>query len=328
MSLRPSPHESTEEIASKRIQALKGVAADYIARSYATCMSARFNLPHIHKMAQDKYYYEFAEVAPITVLNPHEGVVENLEIFNARGGNIMIIANHPPFEKTISPTREQVEISLKTLGRKDLIEGMDNHLPAVIARRAVIAKTLEQVFPGLEHQFHVVGAEFYKPPMRTIQEDDGTIIVPYKPKSQGDGFLMMYGGMRTAFDQSQVHPKPIVVVFPEGGSSRDGIETLSRFHSGPFGVAQSYAMRHNVPVTVIPIVMGVQSDFTSVSKVLPPFQLSPTNPVDVGLFSESQREMMQLEYTRLLSGMGDYYWKGMKYPYGGMPKEQIISAIQ
>lgn len=326
MTLRPVTRESDSEVVSRRIQALKGVAADYIARSYAICKNAASDLPQGLRVAQNDYYRGFAEIAPVTVLTPHEGVAENLLHFDALNNPIMIIANHPPFEKTISPTREQVETSLKTLGREDLIEGMDDHLPAVIARRAVIAKTLDQALSGLEYQFHVVGAEFYKPPMRTIQEDDGTIIVPYIPKSQGDGFLMMYGGMRTAFDQSQVHPKPIVVVFPEGGSSRDGIETLSRFHSGPFGVAQSYAMRHNVPVTVIPIVMGVRSDFTSVSKVLPPFQLSPTNPVDAGLFSESQREMMQLEYTRLLNRMGSYYWQGMAYPYGGPSKEMITQG--
>ncbi|MBI4973169.1 hypothetical protein HZC27_01005 [Candidatus Roizmanbacteria bacterium] len=275
-------------------------------------------------MEQDKYYREFAEVAPITVLNPHEGVVENLEIFNARGGNIMIIANHPPYEKTISPTREQVEESLRALGRGDLIEGMEDHFPAVIARRAVIAKTLNQVFPELDYQFHVVGAEFYNQPMSTIQQQDETIIVPYTQTShQGDGYLELYRGMRIAFDPSRVHPKHIVVAFPEGRSSRDGIEKLSRFHSGPFGVAQTYAIRHNVPVTVLPIVMGVRSDFSTVSKMLPPFQLNPANLVETVLFSKTQAEMMQLEYTRLLYKMGSYYWQGMAYPYGGPSKETI-----
>ena len=329
MSLRPSLHESTEEISSKRIQALQEVGAKYIARSYATCMSAGPHLPHVLKVEQDNYYREFAKVSPVHVIAPEQSILTTLESFNVKGGPVMIIANHPPYEKTISPSREQVASYLRILGKEDLVEGVKEHLPAVIARRAVISNTLDQILPGFEYQFHVVGAEFYDPPMSTIQQQDGTIIVPYEPKSRGGGgFPTMYIGMRNVFEQSQTHPKPIVVAFPEGGSSRTGIEKLSQFHNGPFSAAQLYATEYGASVVMIPMVMGVRSDLSSVTEILQPFQLRHDKVINPHALALTLSNNMQTEYDHLLGQMGEYFWKGMKYPYGGPGKEEIVKQNQ
>ena len=311
-------------IAQGRIGRLTDATARYIASSYASCVDSPQDLAVRLRAAQQQFFTEFGQIAPVDV--------ESLETARDRlarvdfDGPVVIISNHPPFEKAIKPDAAQFQHALNELGRSELVEGTTAHLPGVIARRGVINSILSQLLPGQAFGFSVVGAKFDDPPMSTIQDNDGSIVLPYGQGGQG-GFEALSAGVNRVFDKNRSAQIPVVVAFPEGGNSKTTVEVLAPFHGGIFVASQQYATASGRPVTILPLAMGVRSDFSIGVKVLDPFLLRPDSPSSTDL--QSLHDHMQKEYQSLLHVMPHgWYWKGLEYPYGGPAKSAIVQGKQ
>ncbi|MEK7141152.1 MAG: hypothetical protein AAB800_01245 [Patescibacteria group bacterium] len=205
---------------------------------------------------------------------------------------------------------------------------MEN-LPAGIARRAVINQILMTIYPEKHFQYHVVGSK-YRPPLHIVQENDGTIIVPYTEKGIG-GFEMLKNGLHQTLAHNEItHPRtPVVVTFPEGEQPQI-IEHLKPFHSGVFAAAASVSQEAGVTISILPLVMAVKDDFSVEAKMLTPIQITPplVQKKAAQEFTASLQIEMQTAYTELLQSFPGYYWRGMTYPFGGISRQKILEITE
>jgi hypothetical protein len=315
-----------EEHARVRINALQETAAELFAESLV--LAREKNRQDLFFLAQERYFSSFATIVPVTV----EAVDRGIEAVDPDRQHLIIIANHPPMEKTVSPTADLLLRALRARGRNDIIPTLQNitNLPAGIARRGIIRATLSTILPNTLFRYHVVGAR-YRPPLHVVQKRDGTIIVPYVDKEEKSGYGMLLEGMAHTMNQ---HPpdtttKHAIVTFPEGMQPQT-IEVLRPFHSGIFSAIHELRTA-SYPIVILPLVMAMRADFSAVTRVLPP--ITSEHPLS---FLPAQQAATQLQtlfqdtYSDMLQSSlgGQYYWRGMKYPFGGLSRNQILGTSQ
>lgn len=310
-------------IAQKRIERIQQAAATLFAKSLAISLQSPQDLSEQLWGAQNKFFDQFERAIPIEIqTNTSIQIYQNL-----KPKQLLIIANHPPFEKTVSPTENQFRTTLHKIGQDNIIPHLDNmkNLPAGIARRAIINHVMRTMFPKEKFRYHVVGAR-YRPPLNAIQEVDGTIIVPYADKNH-HGFNMLLDGLRKVYtDQSDAAHNHIAVTFPEGEQPYV-IENLKPFHRGIF-VSCRQLIDEGIPITILPIVMTVQSDFSIITRILEPINDTnlTTESINLDTLAFSLQQKYQNIYSDMLqSAQGGYYWHGMTYPFGGISRTDILS---
>lgn len=310
-------------LAKNRIAIIQNAAADLFAYSLSACMEHDPSLTENLWEAQDIFFSKIHSHIPITIDTGSRENIERTRSVDLSQNHLIIIANHPPFEKTVSPTETQFRDALHAIHKHYLVDQIDNtkNLPAGIMRRAVIDSIIRSIYPGVQFQHHVVGGR-YRPPLNIVQEHDGTIIVPYA-NEETNGFDMLLNGLTRVFRYTHDLRVHTVVTFPEGEQPRV-IEELKPFHTGIFAAAQKLTAEKHIPVTLLPVVMAVAADFSVHSRVLTPIQ-SILHEQEAHLASTLQREFQQ-EYLSMLQSMPDgYYWQGMTYPYGGISRSDILS---
>jgi len=317
------------ETAKHRVFYVQTAAADLFAASLVLCSEQPPDLQESLWQAQETFFSRIADEIPVTVQASDETIYAVRAIEPATQ-NIILVANHPPFEKTISPTGEQLVLAFKQLDKSNIADSLDNltNLPAGIMRRAVLDRVMHTLYPTLQFRHHVVGSR-YRPPLNVVQEKDGTIIVPYAHE-ETDGFSKLLFGMQRVFEQSDdPGHKHVVVAFPEGEQPQT-IETLKKFHSGIFAAQAKFVYEKHLPITMIPVCMAVQKDFSIQTQVKEPIILPPKmEDYNAGIFAASVQDMFQQTYTDMLQSSKDgYYWQGMTYPFGGISRSDILKIAQ
>ena len=316
--------------ADSRIKGIKEAAANYFAVSLCHVADFKDHPGDLNRHllgAQELFFYRFSQIVPIRFDVASPQAEDRLRTIDPRSSLLMIISNHLPFEKTASPEVANYDNVLAQMGRVDVADKFrPTHLPAVISRRGVFASIMTQFYSDHNLSYHVIGGEFGFP-LSEIQKNDGSIIVPYG-KNQAGGFQLLYHGMKHV---AQLHAQankdhfPMIVGFPEGGNPQT-IENLKDFHSGIFAAASQLAAE-GVDIRILPFVMAVDRDFAVNTMLLDPIAVPPglAGREDSHQFASAIRANMQEVYTQMLESMGDYFWKGMIYPYGGVTRSQIVA---
>lgn len=319
------------EIANQRKLSLQVAAANLFAESLILCNDQPVDLQDQLILAQEKYFSDFSNTIPVTLHPLSLAVREELKKINTPTQKILLISNHPPYEKAVSPTAKQLIHALNLYGHNEIVSTLQNmeNLPAGIARRAVINQVLKTIYPEKHFQYHVVGAK-YRPPLHIVQENDGTIIVPYAEKGTG-GFEMLTNGLRqTLASDENTYPRiPVVVAFPEGEHPQT-IEQLKPFHSGIFAASASISKEIGISISILPLVIAVKDDFSVYVKILEPIQITPAlaQKAIAQEFTISLQKEMQTAYTDLLQSFSGYFWRGMTYPFGGISRQKILEITE
>lgn len=316
--------EAITATAQRRIADIQRAAADLFADSLIACLD---NLPSLSEHlweAQNTFFSEINSHIPINVDTDSTESIERARAINLSQRHLIVIANHPPFEKTVSPSETQFQDALRRFNKQQLVSQIDNmkNLPAGIMRRAVIHYVMQKIYPHVEFRYHVVGSR-YRPPLNVVQENDGTIIVPYA-NEETNGFNMLLNGLNQIYerreDAAHIH---VCIAFPEGEQPRV-IEELKPFHAGIFAAAEKLTFEKNIPVTILPIVMTVTADFSIRTRVLSPIQ--PELLWKEKQFASTLQQQFQHVYLHMLQSMPDgYYWQGMMYPFGGLSRSDILN---
>lgn len=317
-------------IAQQRIGQMRDDLVDLYARSFTHLLDFKDHPDELTNalLKEQGIFYQKSQINVPTFL-ANETVSGNMA--EALSGDdydaLIIIANHPPFEKTVVPDVAQYYRYLEEHGRHDVAEAFalkPIHLPAMIARRAAIAQAIQNIVPLEQARFDVVGVAFSEP-LSLIQQHDRSIAVPY---GQGlNGFDVLRQGVRnTALDNRQqgVH-QSMILAFPEG-KNPPTIEQFSPFHRGVFAAAGQESASE-LSFKIMPLVMAVASDLSVVVDVLPPFYSLPqhSGKEESLQVAQEMQGTMFAHYQHLLYNVlgGNFYWKGMEYPYGGPSRNQI-----
>ncbi len=316
--------EAITATAKRRIADIQRASADLFAKSLIACLENHSSLSEHLWEAQNTFFSEINSHIPINVDTDSTESIKRARAIDLSQHHLIVIANHPPFEKTVSPSETQFQDALRRFNKQQLVGQIDNmkNLPAGIMRRAVINYVMQKIYPHGEFRYHVVGSR-YRPPLNVVQEHDGTIIVPYA-NEEANGFNMLLNGLSQIYERHEntahLH---VCVTFPEG-EQPFVIEELKPFHTGIFAAAEKLTFERNIPVTILPIVMTVAADFSLHARVLSPIQ--PEHHWKENQLASTLQQQFQQVYLDMLQSMPDgYYWKGMTYPFGGISRNDILS---
>lgn len=311
-----------QEKAIARIVAVQQACAQLFASSLIACLDESVSLSIDLWSFQEVFFSAFSEVIPVHTNRILEENSQLIEDALANGISLLILANHPPFEKTVSPSQLQLRDSMRASGRESVVNALQNpdNLPANIVRTAVINAVMRQILPQAHFYYHTVAARRL-PPLDLVQVNDGSIVVPYAG-SEPNGFAMLKNGLSHVF---AMDPSHVVIGYPEGGNPQV-IEELKPFHSGIIAAAAK-TLSEEKSLLIVPIVMAVGSQFQIETDLLRPLPLlsehgSRESSAALARTLESQ---FNTAYARLITSMGDqYFWKGMVYPFGGLSRKDFL----
>lgn len=270
---------------------------------------------------------QFAEqLAAITELTVNNRNTDQIQQLLNQNRLIAVVSHHVPIDTEIPVPIDKFQMALHRINKSNLaLEPFPDEIQMVSVHEAVLASVIMHVNPESNFRLAKIQAALSYDPIKSIQENDGSILLPYGESSSG-GVHTIAKGIKDRFTNSR---KTIITGFPDVGRPRPHIDNLMSFRSGIFAATSIVASELEEAITILPIVYGVTSDFTINARVLTPYEIEPSlynpdNRTPIQSLTKDIDQEVRTNYSELLYSMPQgYFWEGTPYPYGGKTGQQI-----